>query len=94
MNRRPERWAETPRRCREAGVEALVIGADGFFINALPLGVRAGDDPGFAPFPAGCATISLGAFAHQHGPFERLVKRNSPAAATPPRPGLSRSLSE
>jgi hypothetical protein len=57
---------------------AELEGLIGFFIDTLPLGVHAGGGLGFALFLARMREVVLGAFAHQHVPFERLVEELAP----------------
>jgi amino acid adenylation domain-containing protein/FkbH-like protein len=76
---------------RLAGQDDIVVGTDfanrsqvetepliGFFVNLLPMRLRLGGDPAFSEILQRVRESSLGAFAHQELPFERLVEELNP----------------
>jgi natural product biosynthesis luciferase-like monooxygenase protein len=54
----------------EASTESLI----GFFVNTLALKIDQGSAPSFRDALRRARTVSLGAFAHQDAPFERVVE--------------------
>ncbi len=76
---------------RVAGAEDLVVGAPvanrqrsevegliGFFVNTLALRTDLSGEPPFAELLERVRTVTLGAYAHQDVPFEKLVAELSP----------------
>jgi amino acid adenylation domain-containing protein/FkbH-like protein len=76
---------------RLAGQDDIVVGTDfanrsqietepliGFFVNLLPMRLRLNGDPAFSEILQCVRESSLGAFAHQELPFERLVEELNP----------------
>ncbi|HEX4965503.1 MAG TPA: amino acid adenylation domain-containing protein [Thermoanaerobaculia bacterium] len=59
-------------------VEPLI----GFFLTQLPLGIDLAGDPTFRELLGRVRAVALGAFAHQHLPFGKLVEALQPARDT------------
>ena len=76
---------------RHSGQDDLIVGTNianrnrtelekliGFFVNMLPLRTRCADNPSFRQFLRRVREVTLGAYAHQDLPFDKLVEEVRP----------------